>query len=164
MWQCRIGLGLLVLALAGCGDRAPALAPVKGRVTLDGKALAGKTLKFIPEDGTPGQGAGASTDQDGNYTLLAVRPGATKDMAGAPPGKYRVVVNEPMFPIDLPVQNADESEPVPAIGPPTTAPKQVQQAIPPIYRNPETTPLRVEVQKNGGDINIELVTPADPKK
>jgi len=43
---------------------------VQGRVTIDGKPLAGKTVKFVPEPGTPGQGAGATTNAEGEYTLL----------------------------------------------------------------------------------------------
>jgi hypothetical protein len=157
-------LVLLAAAFVGCGKRETALEPVRGRVALDGVPLAGKTLQFIPEPGTAGQGAGASTDKDGNYTLLAVRPGSTQDMPGAPAGAYRVVVTEPMFPIDLPVQKSDETQPVPAIGPPTAPRKAPKQVIPPAYQKADTTPLRVEVQKKGGVINIDLVTPADTNK
>jgi hypothetical protein len=164
MRPAYIALGLLMAALVGCGKRETALEPVHGRVDLDGIPLAGKTLQFIPEPGTAGQGAGASTDKDGNYTLLAVRPGATHDMAGAPAGAYRVVVTEPMFPIDFPVQKSDESQPVPAIGPPTGPRKAPKQVIPPAYQNADTTPLRVEVPKKGGVINLELVTPAEGNK
>jgi hypothetical protein len=155
-------LGLLLLA-AGCGDGGPTLVPVHGRVTLDGKPLAGKSVRFHPDPGTPGSGAGANTDADGNYTLLAIRPGATRDMPGVPAGAYRVVVTEPMFPIDLPVQKADDPEPVPAIGRPADIPRK-RQAIPSIYGNPDTTPLRVEVPKNGGPIDLQLRTPSDAKK
>jgi hypothetical protein len=153
-------LGLVLAAVVGCGDGGPTLVPVHGRVTLDGKPLVGK---FVPDPGTPGHGAGANTDQGGNYTLLAVRPGATRDMPGTPAGAYRVVVTEPMFPIDLPVQKADDPAPVPAIGPPTEAPKK-KQVIPAVYANPDTTPLRVEVPKNGGVLDLQLRTPADAKK
>jgi hypothetical protein len=147
----------VVLFAAGCGESGPQLVPVHGRVTLDGKPLAGKTVKFIPEKETPGQGAGGNTDADGNYTLLAVRPGATRDRPGVPPGAYRVIVTEPMFPIDLPVQKADDSTPTPAIGLPSEQPKK--QAIPSSYTSPESTLLRVEVPPKGGAIDLTLRTP-----
>ncbi len=146
---------------AGCSSDGPPLAPVHGRVTLDDKPLAGKTLKFIPDAGTPGQGAGATTNAEGQYTLLASRPGATRDMPGAPPGAYRVVVTEPIFPGDLPVQSADEAEPVAAIGIPQPT-RRKKQEIPAVYGNPDTTPLRVEVPEGGGAVNLALQS--SPKK
>lgn len=145
-------LGVVWLAV-GCGDGGIPLVPVHGTVTLAGKPLAGKTVKFVPEAGTPGQGGGGNTDKDGKYTALAVRPGATRDKPGLPAGSYRVVVTEPMFPIDLPVQSANDTEPAPAIGlPPATK----KPTIPAIYGNPETTPLRVEVSREKGEINLQL--------
>lgn len=151
----------LVVLTAGCSSNGPPLVPVSGKVTLDGKPLGGKTLKFLPEPGTPGQGAGATTNARGEYTLLAARPGSTRDEAGAPPGAYRVVVVEPMFPIDLPVQDANDPNAAPAVGLPATAPRKKQE-IPAAYTKPETTPLRAEVPANGGEINLTLESA--PKK
>ena len=76
--------------------------------------------------------------------LLAARPGATRDTPGAPAGSYRVVVVEPLFPVDLPVQSATDPTPAPAIGPPAPAGAAKKKAeIPPAYTKPETTLLRV---------------------
>jgi len=152
-------LPLLAGLSAGCADHGTPLYPVHGRVTLDGKPLAGKTVKFIPDAGTPGQGAGATTNAEGRYTLLAARPGATKDRPGAPAGSYRVVVVEPMFPVDLPVQRSDDPKPIPAVGPPASWVRK-KQDIPALYTSPDTTPLRVEVEKGGSAINLILETPA----
>lgn len=152
------GFALLVILAAGCSPSAPPLAPVSGRVTLDGKPLAGKTLQFLPESGTPGQGAGATTNASGEYKLLAARPGSTRDEAGAPPGTYRVVVVEPMFPIDLPVQDANDPNAAPAIGP--AAPTRKKQEIPAAYTKAETTPLRAEVPAKGGEIHLALESAA----
>lgn len=145
---------LLVLVSAGCSSDGPALAPVSGRVTLGGRPLAGKTLKFVPEPGTAGQGAGATTNANGEYALLAARPGSIRDESGAPPGAYRVVVVEPMFPIDLPVQDANDPNAAPAIGP--GAPTRKKQEIPAAYTKAETTPLRAEVPAAGGTIDLAL--------
>jgi hypothetical protein len=155
MTRLTMALALVALATAGCQSNGPPLVPVSGKVTLDGKPLAGKTLKFLPEPGTPGQGAGATTDAAGGYALLAARPGATRDEAGAPPGSYRVVVVEPMFPIDLPVQDANDPSAAPAVGLPSAAPRKKQE-IPAVYTKPETTPLRAEVPAGGGEINLTL--------
>ena len=53
--------------LVGCGRSGPELAPVSGRVTLDGQPLSGARLMFQPEaTGSPSYGA---TDRDGLYEL-----------------------------------------------------------------------------------------------
>ena len=162
MTRSRIAIVALLAALAaGCSSNGPPLVPVGGKVTLDGKPLAGKTLKFIPDPGTPGQGSGATTDANGAYVLLATRPGSIRDEAGAPSGAYRVVVVEPMFPIDLPVQDANDSNATPAIGVPVAPAAGKKKAeIPPAYTKPETTPLRVVVPTGGGEIDLKLESAA----
>lgn len=154
-----VGVAAALGSAAGCGDGQAPLVPVHGRVTLDGRPLAGKTVRFVPDAGTPGQGAGATTDAEGTYTLIATRPGATRDLPGTPAGSYRVVVVEPMFPVDLPVQSAARTEPVVAIGPPTLERKK-KQDIPAAYADESTTPLRVAVAEGGGAVNLALETPA----
>lgn len=151
----------LLGTLVGCGDGPVPLYPVHGKVTLDDKPLVGKTIKFIPDDGTPGQGAGATTNADGSYTILAVRPGSTRDLPGAPAGTYRVVVVEPLFPVELEVQDSSSNETVIAIGPPALE-KKKKQDIPVKYTKPETTPLKVTVPEGGGALNLAVET--DKKK
>jgi len=127
-------------------------------VTLDGKVLASKSVQFMPEKGTDGTGAGGITSADGNYTLISVRPGATKDTPGVPPGKYAVVITEPLFPqgtAGLPV--GDSETPVPAIGIPMAKPRS-KSGIPPIYGNAASTPLKIEVTSQGGVIDLKLVS------
>jgi hypothetical protein len=62
-------LGLAILA-AGCGG-GPAIAPVSGRVTLDGKAVPNATVIFQPisQELNPGPGSQAKTDSEGRFTL-----------------------------------------------------------------------------------------------
>jgi hypothetical protein len=156
MYRVRLLTAAGLLAAVGCGDDGPRLAPVHGTVTLDGKPLAGKTVKFVPDPGTPGQGAGATTDAEGTYTLIAARPGATRDTPGAPAGAYRVVVEERMFPDALPpARAATDGAPAPAVGPPVPN-KKKKQEIPPAYGSADTTPLRVTVPDGGGVMNLAM--------
>src|SRR4051812_20217881 len=82
-----LGCGLILLfVLSGC-SRAPA--SVSGKLTLDGKALAGSnqvrvTIMFYPEAG--GAPAAAIADDQGRYQL------ATGAQVGLAPGKYTVIV------------------------------------------------------------------------
>jgi len=125
-------------------------------MTLDGKPLAHKNIRFIPEPGTLGTGAGGDTYANGEYILLAVRPGAIQDAPGVPSGPYRVVITEPLIPVDDPIPQATGSDPAPAIGIPSSRPRQKQVPIPARYTKVETTPLRVEVPPDGGAIKLEL--------
>ena len=146
---------LVALGLTGCGDGGPSLVPITGKVTLDGKPLPFKSVRFVPDDKTPGQGAGANTLADGTYSLIAVRPGAVKDILGATPGAYRVIVTEPMFPIDAKLPEAKGDEPAPALGLPD--PRLAKRPlIPAAYGSLEKTPLRVEVPARGGVLDLEL--------
>jgi hypothetical protein len=61
----------------GCNRSGSELAPVTGRVTLDGKPLAGARLRFQPE-ATGGSPSYGTADKDGRYEL-----GYKRGMAGA---------------------------------------------------------------------------------
>lgn len=81
-----------VLGLAGCGSSAR-LAPVSGKVTLDGQPLANAHIAFQPMAATgTDAGAGGSyavTDTQGQYTLHTFEG----DQPGAAVGKHRVEIN-----------------------------------------------------------------------
>jgi hypothetical protein len=76
MAERTIGLLLFVIALVGCGKSGPQVAPVHGRVTLDGQPLANADVQFQP-DGSQRPSSGR-TLADGQYSLLYKRgqPGA----------------------------------------------------------------------------------------
>jgi hypothetical protein len=89
----RRSLPLLALALslaAGCGGAG--VAPVSGRVTLNGQPLANVHVSFQPvaagTDLNPGGGSYAITDADGRFTLRTVEG----DRPGAVVGKHRVEI------------------------------------------------------------------------
>lgn len=145
---CALGL------IVGCGGPGLNFVPVQGTVTLDGKPLVRKGVMFMPESGTPGNGAAAITDQEGKYSLTAVVFGSTRDQPGIPPGHYRVIVYEPLSSVaDESQGGGEKDQPAPAVGP---APSKSD--IPAIYAAKETTPLAVEVPESGGAINLELVS------
>ena len=86
MWA-RIVVGcFLAVSLGGCGGKGDGLYPVKGKITYQGKALAGATVVFAPSgQGQPAQGV---TDDSGQYTLN------TSGKPGALIGKYKVTVTK----------------------------------------------------------------------
>lgn len=75
----------LALPLAGCGDSGPALYPVKGTVTFNGKPLNTGSVMFVPQ--SKGPAAYGPIAEDGTYNLT------TDDKDGALPGKHRVMIN-----------------------------------------------------------------------
>jgi hypothetical protein len=101
--------GVLVLAsaaVAGCSDSN--LAPVSGRVTLDGKPLAGATVNFqpdVPGKAYPGLGSMAVTGDDGAYTLAVVG----QKTNGAVIGPHKVYISKAVA--ATAGQNPDEERP-----------------------------------------------------
>jgi hypothetical protein len=80
----------VILLSAGCSSSK--IAPVSGRITLDGKPLPGVHVGFQPiakpGEMNPGGGSYAITDADGNFTLLLVEG----EQPGAVVGKHRVEI------------------------------------------------------------------------
>lgn len=136
------------LLLVGCGG-GPKLVPVEGKVTLDGKPLANKTIMFAPQTGTQGSGAGGTTDGEGNYKLTAVVPGSTESRPGIAPGDYRVMVMEQMAASTTTTGTAEgASAEIFATG-------TVKSNFPQIYSTPNS-PLLQKVSETGGKIDLEL--------
>jgi hypothetical protein len=115
-----------IVFVAGCGiGGGEKLAPVAGKVTVDGKLLTTGTVSLRP-DGSQGNKSqhqpNGAIDAEGNYELLV--PPAKK---GAPLGWYKVVV----FAYD---------DPQPG--------KPLKSFIDMKYSDEKTTPLRFEVIEN----------------
>ena len=73
MWRQTTSAGiawlmLLAALLSGCSGSGPEVAPVSGRVTLDGVPMAGAQIRFQPQasGGSPSYG---TADQDAQYVL-----------------------------------------------------------------------------------------------
>ena len=96
--MCRlsmIGLALMFvpcLFVAGCGSDGFSLAPVSGRVTVDGEPILGLRISFEPIGGpgrpAPGPDSIAITDADGKYTLYTVRRQPARGGRRAVPGAH----------------------------------------------------------------------------
>ena len=95
----RFGLlSLLCASLAACGTTGPKLgemAPVSGKVTVDGQAVTTGQVSLIPFDestSTGGSVCAGQIDSTGGYVINT----AGKD--GAPLGRYKVTVTPSMVP------------------------------------------------------------------
>jgi hypothetical protein len=127
--DCLVVLVCLAV-IPGCGKPLPPVAPVSGKVTVDGKPLAAGQVSLLADIGMPTSenkvdvpSTGLSTgniDSNGEYKITT----AGKD--GAPIGKYKVTVTPTMMP-------SSDPKKAPAIG---FARK---------FSDPKDTPLRIEV-------------------
>ena len=59
----------LFIFLSGCGDDGPATYPVSGKVTLDGTAVEGAVITFVPAGS--GAATAATSKADGTFTAKA---------------------------------------------------------------------------------------------
>lgn len=79
-------LGLMGLpGVLGCGDRGPALTPLRGRLLFNEEPLAGAELVFHPQFDGPGWLPVAVTGEDGTFDAGTKQPGD-----GVVPGRYKV--------------------------------------------------------------------------
>ncbi len=87
----RVGIGLALLVLLGCGRGEIKLTPVQGKVFYRGQPLPGGTIVFAPdpERGNSGPLASCEIQPDGQYILR------TGSQPGAVPGWHRVTVAAP---------------------------------------------------------------------
>jgi hypothetical protein len=125
----------LAAAVAGCsGD---SLYPVEGTVTLDGKAVEGAAVVFMPREGPPSAGR---TDAQGRYTLQ------TMDRDGAQSGPHKVSILK-----------AESIGPPPAedgSGPP----RETRWHVPQRYSNPDSSGLTAEVAEDKTEHNFQLTS------
>jgi hypothetical protein len=126
------------LTVTGCGSRAN-LAPITGRVTLEGKPVPNMIINFTPLGETGGNGALGHTDADGRFKLLDAR-GET----GAHVGEYKIS----FYPGASRTQQTDPALDVVSV--------PSRGGLPPIYLDPNQTPLRATVPRGGGTVELTL--------
>ena len=88
--RMRFVLGLALLSAVGCGGSSYRFAPVSGKITLDGKPLAGASVNFQPiaVGSETGPGSAGKTNEKGEYTLTS-----SKGKNGAQVGKHQVSIS-----------------------------------------------------------------------
>jgi hypothetical protein len=84
---CLFALSIFAAGCTGGSGDAPKTVPVKGTVTVDGKAMGKLGVVFMPEKGKGGKVATGETDSEGHFTLMTNIPGD-----GAPVGTYSVSI------------------------------------------------------------------------
>jgi hypothetical protein len=143
------------IVLTGCSSSSrPPTYPVTGTITLQGKAVAGAFITFVPT-GDEGEAASAITDSEGKYELTTWEAGD-----GARPGEYRVKVSkqeeQAVDPSKL-VQNLTIEEEQKIYVENKRPPPPAKRLIPSKYENEETSGLihKVEVKPTTFDIKIE---------
>lgn len=140
MYGRRVLMAAVLVAAAGCGDGLRRV-PVEGKLTAGGAPLAGASVQFLPDEGTPGEGGLGLTEADGSFRLVGSREGAD----GVVPGKYRVRVSR-MMNKDGTILPADAKQ----ADYPSAA-----ESIPAPYSAPGS-PLIVTVPDAGGPIPVEI--------
>jgi hypothetical protein len=141
MGQSRFAfLGLLmVLGVGGCGASI-STAPVEGTLTLDGKPI-GKAAVIFALDGEGPAAAVRSvgqTDEQGRFRLRT-----ESGQEGAVPGQHRVTIE------DLAWYDAPRDVEGSVI-------KLPKRRFPAIYSDPLQTPLRVTIQPNSQQVELQM--------
>jgi hypothetical protein len=164
-----VAAAALLLAGSGCGSSGTKVYKVSGKVTLDGKPVAGASVKFEPVDsgqgagGVTGLGANGTTGTDGIYSLTTFN---TND--GAMAGRYKVMIRKDTAPKPLVEKpNISPSDPdfikqaykqmIPGKGKSLTKrtqPKDEENDLPAEYGDIQKTPWTVTVP--GGTYDFPL--------
>jgi hypothetical protein len=98
---------ILMACFAGCGKSGPEVAPVAGRITLDGKPLENADILFQPDGSKPP--SSGRTDANGRYEL-AYKRGVMGGMVGS--NTVRITISESVVPNppNIPARYNTESE------------------------------------------------------
>jgi hypothetical protein len=128
---CLVCIGLL----GGCGGDQ-GLAPVKGRVLLDGQPVERAAVMFEPESG--GVPATGVTDSNGEFSLTTTGRGV-----GASLGKNGVSVSKQV--IAQPGRKVEEGEIV-----------AMKSETPVKYASPQTSGLIIEVKRGMEPVELQL--------
>lgn len=126
---------LIIVGAIGCTDKTPGVAPVHGKVTVNGQPLSTGRVMTMP---AAGRGAGGEIKPDGTFELTTPDYGA-----GALPGTHKVAVRA--------YDDAGVADPE------TTSGKSL---VPARYANPMTSGLTIEVKADGENApTLELTSP-----
>ena len=146
----RLSIACMMTLPCGCGRGGVDLAPVRGKVTVDGQPAIGAVVVFKPIAG--GATSTATADAEGRYQLRF--PGNRR---GALLGEHQVTIQCYQKPdgspprLDLP--SSDPNNYSLLLGQ-----NQLVPVLPAKYSDPSATELRVEVARKGAAYDFELTT------
>lgn len=142
---CRILVVAVCALAAGCSDR-PALAPVKGTVTFDGKPLAAGSITFEAKSVRPATGKIVNGEI---VELTTYDPGD-----GVPVGQHKVSITATEDAASAVVPNPGDAK----------APKANymvgKSLIPARYNDPATSGLTAEIKKGENTVEFKLTSAA----
>jgi hypothetical protein len=155
-------VAVMLLVVPACGPSRPAVAPVSGRISRDGKQVTTGVVWFYPAAGRPATG---QIEADGRYTL-----GTFTQDDGALLGSHRVVIESraiteakrrpppkvAQIPDDMPEAIRQEWE----AGGLAAGAEGLTWLVPEKYAAQATTPLRAEVQPGRNVIDFDIPSPA----
>lgn len=140
-----VALAGIPLGCSGDGSNVP-LAPVKGKVMLGDKPVAGVTVSFMAESAP--RFAVGETDAEGNYQLTMFEE---NDGAAIGPNVVTITSSTPPGP---PPTNAEEYSKVMGLG--TDKPKTQKVIIPEKYADPKRGLLKVIVKAGANEHSFKL--------
>jgi len=139
-------VALVCLGLAGCGPAGPKTAPVKGTLTIDGKAADNIQITFAPVDSSLPTASGQVSN--GSFELFTGAEGKK----GAVPGKYKVVLAQMGGTSQEEMKAAYQAK----TGRKSEAPAAPKATFPEKYKTPATSDKEVEVKPGSNEIKIEI--------
>jgi hypothetical protein len=153
-WSTLTGC-LLMLVNTGCGSKYPPTAPVKGKITINGKPVTTGRISFHPTTGE--RPALANIQPDGSYSLTTFEAGD-----GALLGHHKVSIkstrieNAPPPPKDFQEDAAQAAELAKRGGP------QLVFIVDKKYYDERTTDLEAEVKPGDNEIDFNLPASGSP--
>ncbi|MGE3779021.1 MAG: carboxypeptidase-like regulatory domain-containing protein, partial [Pirellulaceae bacterium] len=140
---------LVVVCVGGCSGDGLTRVPIQGLLTAQGVPLENATVQFMPQSGTPGQGAIGTTDADGRFTLISSR----ESDEGIPPGKYKVRVTR-LIDGDGTILPADSRE----------ADYPMSRESVPLPYSGLDSPLDADISDAGGELKLDIPQSVPGKK
>jgi hypothetical protein len=146
-----LGTATFGVLLGGCGSNAYQMAPVRGRITCQGKPAAGGVVTFMPinapeKTGRPAGFTGAASkgtvEADGTFTLTSMDG---KSGPGALVGPHRVLFQAP--PTRRPTIPADDRA--------AMSPEEIKAAEEANSRLPVYPPLPCSTNPSPGEVEVK---------
>jgi hypothetical protein len=146
---CGAVAALVLIGPSGCGSAAPPYTPTSGQVFNGTKPAEGARVTLVPLDGKDDSAVRPSgiVGADGTFTVSTYDPATRKTHAGAPPGRYAVLVTwYPQAGLDSPNRGEPKSD-----------------RLGGRYKDATTSPFRAEVTDSPTELAPIRVSESGPK-